>query len=444
MIRSTKLSVKFGNSSKLKLYHEFIDEYNRVCQEFIDLLWDSENIPILLLKETTSRVSTWLSARIIQCAGKQASGIVRGTRQKQKQREYIYNKLIEEGKFKKARKLKNIIDEVKISKPQIIIKPELDSRFVNFDFENETIFDIWVKFGSIGRRIKFSIPIRKSKHFNRLEKLGEIKQGVRISKKDITFMFELPEVEKKEIGNTLGLDVGIKKVYVLSNGERSKEDKHGWNLDKINKRLSKKKKGSKNFKRAQEHRSNYINWSLKQIDLSSIKEIRIENIKDLRRGNRCSRYLSHFVYPEIFGKLGRICEENGVQLTHVNPTYTSQRCSKCGWTRKANRNGERFKCGKCGYTVDADLNASMNISFDLPSIERKKRLSGINKRGFYWLETSKDNIVPSVREEVVCEYFSIQFTTIVKKIKKPEMPIQSTKIFTEGDEDEKDEDESGN
>ena len=74
------------------------------CLESIESY--QEKIPVLIPKELTSSVSTTLSARIQQCAGKQASGIVRGTRKKQEQIMWRIKKLEEEGKFKYARKLK--------------------------------------------------------------------------------------------------------------------------------------------------------------------------------------------------------------------------------------------------------------------------------------------------------------------------------------------------
>ena len=60
-------------------------------------------------------------------------------------------------------------------------------------------------------------------------------------------------------------------------------------------------------------------------------------------------------------KLSYICEEKGITFTKVNPRYTSQKCSCCGVICKSNRKGERYKC-ICGNDIDADLNASINLS----------------------------------------------------------------------------------
>ena len=72
--------------------------------------------------------------------------------------------------------------------------------------------------------------------------------------------------------------------------------------------------------------------------------------------------LSYWIYSYMISKLEMLCEENGVLLTKVNPAYTSQTCSKCGTIHKESRKGEDFKCIDCGFEIDADLNASINLS----------------------------------------------------------------------------------
>lgn len=81
-------------------------------------------------------------------------------------------------------------------------------------------------------------------------------------------------------------------------------------------------------------------------------------------------------------------------MEKVNPTYTSKRCSCCGWVRSKNRKGKRFKCDKCGFTADADFNASLNILADLRPIGRQERLLHKSKIGFYWNEAREELIVP--------------------------------------------------
>jgi hypothetical protein len=100
-------------------------------------MWGRTDIKALI--DNTYKVDTWLSARMQQAAGKQASGIVRGTRKKQAKRLFIINKLNKAGEFKKARKLQKVYDEAKVSKPDIkLVNPELDSRVILCGSEGTT------------------------------------------------------------------------------------------------------------------------------------------------------------------------------------------------------------------------------------------------------------------------------------------------------------------
>jgi IS605 OrfB family transposase len=402
VIRSTKTTLKFSNKNKLDNLHLFIEEYRRVVGLFVDILWDLEKVPNLLPREITSQIDTWLSARAIQCAGKQSAAIVRGTKTKEHKRQFIINKLNNECKFKQARKLESINNKLKSSKPNINeVEPVLDCRFIKVVLDNETSFDGWVILGSLGNKMKIEIPFKAHKHFNKLKHNGTIKQTVQLSKRNITFLFELPEVEKRQSGAVIGIDIGQTDAISCSDGQQISKDNHGYSYETICKKLVKRKKGSKAFRRAETHRTNYINWVVNQINLDNVQTVRRENIKHLRKGTRTRRTLSHWNYAELFESLDMKLESLGVQVVKINPTYTSQRCFSCGWTRKSNRAGKQFKCKSCGHTDDADLNASKNISLDLPTISKVERLKQPNRAGFYWNVLNKELIVPCVQETIL-------------------------------------------
>jgi transposase len=393
MIRSSKISLKFSNLGKQEFLNVFIEEYQRIVGRYIDILWDREKISELLPKETTESVATWLSARMRQAAAKQASGIIRGTRQKQKQREFVYKQLIKKGMPRRAKRLKKIIDRQKTSKPNLEnVCPELDSRFVKFDWKNKTSFDGWLTLSSIGGKMKLVFPMKKHKHFKKMLGCGKLKTGVRLSATEATFMFEIPEVEKKKKGKTIGIDIGMSNVWSSSQGLQSKPDIHGHTLIEIAQKLGRKRKGSLGFRRAVEHRKNYINWSLNQLNLNGVKTIRREKLRDVRRGKRTSRLLTSFIYPHIFDKIEDLASRSGVQIETVFSPFTSQRCSCCGWVQKSNRHGGVFKCKACGYTANSDLNASINIGLHLTNLGKNwKRLD--NRKGFYWPEVCHEPIV---------------------------------------------------
>ncbi|MES3516807.1 MAG: transposase, partial [Natronomonas sp.] len=67
-----------------------------------------------------------------------------------------------------------------------------------------------------------------------------------------------------------------------------------------------------------------------------------------------------------FNTLQKIVEykasEHGIAVATVEPSYTSQQCSKCGCTLEENRDSQHFECLDCGYTANADYNAAKNVA----------------------------------------------------------------------------------
>lgn len=358
MNRSAKLSLKFANPGKLVNLKEFIHEYSRVCKILIDELWSLEKVPMMLGKDQTSHIKTWLSARAMQAAAKQSSGIVRGTRAKNERRNFVLKKLIAESADpEKIERLRKAIARNKEAKPFIgFVNPELDSRFFKLE-KSHNSFDLWLKLGSLGRKLSFNIPLKKTGVFNKWS-VGKIAGSVRLCMSSVSLSFDVTAPIQKSDGNVVGLDVGLKTALTLSDGQVSSEDCHGHTLETIIQKISRKKKGSKGFKRATNHRKNHIGWAINRLNFSGLREIRAEKLNF--RGCKKSRLLSHWTYGPLFDKLERKCEEEGVLLTRVSSAYTSQKCSSCGDVDKGNRKGKVYKCS-CGTIMDADLNASLNL-----------------------------------------------------------------------------------
>lgn len=388
-VRSSKCSLKFLNANQSDAVRELYNEYVRILRLAVDELWDAENVPTLPPKSVTGRLAseTWLSARMIQCVCKQASGIVRGTRTKWHKTIKAIEYARESGNEKRETYLTKRLEGMKVSKPDVSgVEMELDSRFVSVDFESSTSFDIWLKLSSVGGKRKILLPLKRHKHFNSLFSEGKLLGGVRLGAKSVTFNFECVQPDAKKDGNVLGVDIGMKKVYVASDGQHVASDKHGHTMQSITDRLTRRRRGSKGFARAQAQRENFINMTVNRLNFTGVKTLRLENIRDLRRGRRTRRSLTSFVYPTIRRKLEDRAMRRGVRVEAVNPTYTSQRCSCCGWVEKSNRRLEQFKCRQCGNALDADLNASINIRLGLPSLPAGTREARPNRTGFYWAE----------------------------------------------------------
>ncbi len=168
----------------------------------------------------------------------------------------------------------------------------------------------------------------------------------------------------KAEGEVVGLDTGYKKLAVVSTGEQV-----GTTLEQKIEKISRKHQGSKAFHRALKERDQYINRQVKSIDLSGVKAIVVEDLKNVKKDTKKKKRIStkfmnklqRWVYSYFLHRLALFCEVNGVRVHRIHPAYTSQTCSKCGNRDSRSRDGEMFCCTACGFRADADWNASQNI-----------------------------------------------------------------------------------
>ncbi len=91
--------------------------------------------------------------------------------------------------------------------------------------------------------------------------------------------------------------------------------------------------------------------------------------------------LNRAILASGWGGLERKLAYKVGELVKVDPAYTSQACSRCGYTDKSNRPSQAvFRCGVCGFRLNADHNAAINIltRAGLPHVSAK----GPRARGF--------------------------------------------------------------
>lgn len=74
-----------------------------------------------------------------------------------------------------------------------------------------------------------------------------------------------------------------------------------------------------------------------------------------------NRVIADAAWGELKLKTKAVAAKLGLIVTEVDPMFSSQQCSCCGHTDKANRDSERFLCIECGYIEDADIQASYNL-----------------------------------------------------------------------------------
>jgi predicted RNA-binding Zn-ribbon protein involved in translation (DUF1610 family) len=73
--------------------------------------------------------------------------------------------------------------------------------------------------------------------------------------------------------------------------------------------------------------------------------------------------LHTWAFAQLGSFLAYKARQAGVAFILVDPAYTSQTCSACGWVDKKNRRTQAvFECGRCGFVGHADHNAAINIA----------------------------------------------------------------------------------
>jgi len=91
--------------------------------------------------------------------------------------------------------------------------------------------------------------------------------------------------------------------------------------------------------------------------------VAFENLTDIRDRMAGAKRFHAWAFRRLYQYVEYKAEMFGINVEQVSPAYTSQRCSKCGFTHESNRRSKhQFVCQKCEYELNADYNASKNIA----------------------------------------------------------------------------------
>ena len=107
-----------------------------------------------------------------------------------------------------------------------------------------------------------------------------------------------------------------------------------------------------------------------------------------KRMNRLVRKCGRKVFRQ---KLQDLEERFGIEVVEVNPAYSSQQCSNCGFTSRDNRPVRAaFRCGRCGHTSHADVDAARSLRIRRsdtglrdPGRPHRQILAELKRRGLY-------------------------------------------------------------
>lgn len=343
------------------------DEYARVVNLYVNEYAQSKILP----KFTPMKVNTWLSARLQQCAGKQALEVVRSTRKKdfelrQKRYKKVYKYFV-----KNNRQLNFLSKKMSELRLNYKIKPYFNGKTINMDNrfwkinQSTNSFDFWLLLSSIGNKIKLILPLKNHKHnkkFNDWRQLSSCRllRNNGKFKIDLIYEKETPVIQKQK--KELAIDAGINCLLSCSDGNQ-----YGLKLKQLINELNNKKQKSHSYDRKLRQIHDYIRMCVNQLDFASLSDLILEKLKYIQIGtksrvNKTTRkLLKSWNLGLLHTAIEQKCEENCVHLHYVNPKYTSRTCPVCGRIDKRNREGTVFKCVKCGFEDNADVNAAKNI-----------------------------------------------------------------------------------
>ncbi len=95
--------------------------------------------------------------------------------------------------------------------------------------------------------------------------------------------------------------------------------------------------------------------------------IALENLEGIRARISVTKAqrltIGKWAFFELANFIRYKAQEAGIPIYSINPAYTSQQCSVCGYTSTDNRKSQaEFLCVQCGHHENADSNAAKNIA----------------------------------------------------------------------------------
>lgn len=234
-----------------------------------------------------------------------------------------------------------------------------------------------------GNKIKLPkigyMKIRQHREFNGLIKSCTISQ-VPSGKYFISILVDTENIQLSKCNNKVGIDMGLKDFAITSDGKvfsnpkwlRKSEER----LRKLQKDLSRKKKGSKNRNKARlkvaklhEKISNQRKDFLQKVSSQIINENQVIVIEDLRIKNMMQNHkLAKAIGEVSWYEFRRMLEYKsnwyGRELIVAPSNYaSSQLCSNCGYKNINTKDlsVREWVCPNCGVKHDRDINASNNL-----------------------------------------------------------------------------------
>ena len=355
----THLKLDQANPAKLERLDELSAEYQRMVQAYVDWMISHEiRQPEKYDHIPEQDIATMLSDRWQRCAWQQACGIVQSW-------------------YSNARenppKLQNICLQA-------------NANVVVVEHSKTSQFDYWLRISTLAAGHPVRIPIKLYKHAREtLVQFPKLCSSITLNRWEgvwfATFVVERNGPKAKS-SKVTGVDIVMVSIVSTSHGRRygqvGQELRRRVELANIKRRrkqqlnacLKHKGRATVSLKndKAEAFARNEIGRALNQMldELPEGTKVALErlSVKDMcfksRQMNRALR-ASQLGYAR--DKLKFKLDEHGIRYRSVQPAYSSQQCSQCGFTISMNRRSQaEFRCLWCGYEANADENAASNIA----------------------------------------------------------------------------------
>lgn len=184
---------------------------------------------------------------------------------------------------------------------------------------------------------------------------------------------------KPEVTGKVGIDLGLTHFAILSTGEKiaapNTYRKYEAKLAKLQRRLAKKQKGSKNrgkakLKAAKVHaaitdsRKDFLHkLSTRLINENQVIAVETLAVKNMVKNRHLSKSISDAGWSEFVRQLEYKALWSGRTLVGIDKWYpSSKRCNCCGYVmKKLPLNIRTWECPECKTSHDRDINAARNI-----------------------------------------------------------------------------------
>lgn len=184
----------------------------------------------------------------------------------------------------------------------------------------------------------------------------------------LVFKTKQISIAKLDTSKTIGIDLGIVKPIVCSDGKMFGNGKYI-----VHKKLMFSKQRAKHQKQKQQIIDKQSRWtadvnhklSHQLVDYCQAQGIGVLGLEALRGSHLSNKKFRRYswAFKDLLTKIIYKAELAGLKVISVDPKYTSQTCNICGQKDKTNRISQsRFHCCYCNQTANADINAAKNIN----------------------------------------------------------------------------------